>query len=155
MRLLFLCFLIASFQASGQVTIKVHDHAPVTITADQFRQLPQHAAVLQDHGKQVEFRGVPLHDLLVKGGVDFGKGLHGTELSSYVLALAEDGYQAVFALADFDPALTDTGIIVANQREGHSLSAKEGPLRIVCPRDKRPARSVRMLRELDIVQLKH
>ena len=47
----------------------------------------------------------------------------------------------------------DSGIILADKREGQTLAANEGPLRIVVPHDKRPTRSLRLLREIDIVQL--
>jgi len=76
------------------------------------------------------------------------------QLSTVVEALAIDGYEVVFALADFDPTIADSDIIVADKREGQSLDAKEGPLHIVVPQDKRPARSLRMLQEIDVVQLK-
>ncbi|HEX4808213.1 MAG TPA: hypothetical protein VH325_04750 [Bryobacteraceae bacterium] len=48
----------------------------------------------------------------------------------------------------------DSGIIVADKREGQTLAAGEGPLRIVALHDERPTRSLRLLREIDVVQLK-
>ncbi|MGA8029922.1 MAG: hypothetical protein WB992_22490 [Bryobacteraceae bacterium] len=62
--------------------------------------------------------------------------------------LAGDGYEVVYALAEFDPTVTDSGIIVADKREGQPLGANEGPLRIIAPHDKRAARSLKLLKEM-------
>lgn len=134
--------------------MRINDAPPVTIAASDMAQLPRHTAVLNDHGKQINYQGVLLHDVLAKGGVDFGSGLRGNQLSSYVAALASDGYEVVYSLAEFDPTVVDSNIIVADKREGQPLSAGEGPLRIIVPHDNRPTRSIKMLREIDIVQLK-
>lgn len=151
---LFCLVLAACFRASGQVVVHVNDAAPVTISAADLAKMPRHTAVMNDHGKPVKYEGVLLHDVLAQGGVDFGKELHGKQLSSYVVALATDGYEVVYALAEFDPTVMDSGIIVADKREGQALAGNEGTLRIVVPNDKRPTRSLRMLQEIDVVQLK-
>ena len=94
-----------------------------------------------------------MHDVLVRGGVDFGKGLRGKQLSTYVTVIGADGYTVVYALADFDPSITNSAIILADKRDGKPLDPNEGPLRIVVPQDKRPARSVRLVKEIDVVEL--
>lgn len=154
MRSLFICLFLVSLQASAQITLRINDTPAVTVAPADLAKLPRHAAVLNNHGKQVNYEGVLLGDLLARHGVDFNKGLRGKQLSSYVAALASDGYQVVFALAEFDPATVDSGIIIADRRDGQPLAASEGPLRIVVPHDKRPARSLRSLQEIDVVQLK-
>jgi hypothetical protein len=68
----------------------------------------------------------------------------------YVLVKARDGYAAVFALPEFDPGFTDTVILLADQRGGHSLDAVEGPFRIIVPGEKRHARWVRQVTELEV-----
>jgi hypothetical protein len=60
----------------------------------------------------------------------------------------------VFSLAELDQGLTNNGIIVADAVDGQPLAAKQGPLRIVTPKDTRPARSVRMLEKIDVVRLR-
>lgn len=134
--------------------LRINDAAPVTIAAGDFVKLPRHTAVLNDHGKQISYEGALVHDVLAQGGIDFGKGLRGKQLSSYVAASASDGYEVVYALAEFDPTVVDSGIIVADKREGQPLAANEGPLRIIVPHDKRPTRSLKLLQEIDVVQLK-
>ena len=80
--------------------------------------------------------------------------MRGDAMATFVVASATDGYRVVFSLAEFDPALTGSEILVADTIDGTPLPVKQGPLRIVAPRDKRPARSVRMLERLDVVRLK-
>ena len=70
------------------------------------------------------------------------------------VASAKDGYQVVFSLAELDPALTSNDIIIADTVDGQPLFDYQGPLRIVAPRDKRGARSIRMLQRLDVVRLR-
>lgn len=134
--------------------MRVNDTPPQTIAAADLMKLPRVSAVMNDHGKQVTYQGVLLHDVLAKGGVDFGTtGIRGKQLSTYVAALGSDGYEVTYALAELDPTIVDCGIIIADTREGQALDAKEGPLRIVVPHDKRPTRCVRLLKEIDVVQL--
>ena len=59
-------------------------------------------------------------------------------------------HRAVFALAEFDPDFTDRVILLADRRDGHPLSSKEGPFRIVVPGEKRHARWVREVIALDV-----
>lgn len=153
MRPVLLFFALVCTQASAQVVLRINDAPPLTIAPADLAKLPRHTAISNQHGKQITYEGVLMQDLLAKGGFDFGKGLHGKQLSSYVAALASDGYEVVYALADFDPTVVDSGIIVADKHDGQPLGANEGPLRIVVPHDKRPTRSLRMLHEIDVVQL--
>lgn len=154
MRLVSGCLLFACLQVSGQIVLRVNEAPAVTLAAADLAKLPQRTAVLDNHGKQISYEGVLLGDLLAQHGVDLGKGLRGKQLSSYVAVLAKDGYEVVFALAEFDPTIVDSGIIIAERRNGQPLAASEGPFRIVAPHDKRAARSLRSLQEIDVVQLK-
>ena len=154
MRLILLGLFVLCLQAPAQILLRINDAAPVTISTEDLAKLPRHNAALNDHGKQVNYEGVLLRDVLTKGGIDVGQGLHGKQLSTYVAAIAGDGYQVVYTLADVDPTIADAGIIVADKREGQPLAPTEGPLRIVVPNDKRPARCLKLLREIDVVQLR-
>ncbi|HEX4230083.1 MAG TPA: hypothetical protein VHZ07_15520 [Bryobacteraceae bacterium] len=154
MRPILLLFTFACLQGSAQIILRINNAPPVTISAADLAKLPRHTAVLDNHGKQIAYEGVLLHDVLAQGGIDFGKELRGKQLSTYVAALASDGYEVVYALAEFDPTVMDSGIIVADRREGQSLAASEGPLRVIAPHDKRPTRSLKSLQEIDIVQLR-
>src|SRR5579875_3154435 len=142
MRLILTCLVFICGHASGQMMLRINDAPPVNVTAKDLANLPRHAAVLNDHGKEISYEGVLMRDVLALGGIDFNKGLRGKQLSSYVAAFANDGYEVVYALAEFDPTVMDSGIILADKREGQTLAAGEGPLRIVVPHDKRPTRSL-------------
>jgi hypothetical protein len=154
MPLILICLVLACTQVSGQILVRINDAQPRELAAKDLARLPRHTAVLKDHGKQVSYEGVLLHDVLVSAGFDFGKGLRGNQLATYVTAIGSDGYKVVYALADFDPTITNSEIIIADTREGGPLDGHEGPFRVVVPHDERPARSVRLLKEIDVVQLK-
>ena len=61
-------------------------------------------------------------------------------------------YRAVFALAALDRGFLDANVNVADTMDGAALPANQGPLKIIAPREKRPARWVRMLTSLTIVK---
>ncbi|HEY6371510.1 MAG TPA: hypothetical protein VIX37_13100 [Candidatus Sulfotelmatobacter sp.] len=63
-------------------------------------------------------------------------------MAEVVMVEAADGYKVVFALAEVDAGFASREIILADKRDGKSRDAQEGPLRILAPGDKRPARSV-------------
>ena len=96
-------------------------------------------------GKEVEFEGVPVFEILQRAGLKLGQDLRGPALASYLLVQAADGYRAVFALPEIDPACTDRTILLADRRDGKPLPAQEGPLRIVVPGEKRHSRWVRLV----------
>jgi Oxidoreductase molybdopterin binding domain len=97
---------------------------------------------------------VPLSSVLSLAGILLGDALRGPRMSDVLVVGATDGYKVVFALAETDPAFATREIIIADKRDGKPLDAKEGPLRIVVPGDKRPARWVRQVITLKIVDAK-
>jgi hypothetical protein len=104
-------------------------------------------------GTSATFEGVALGVLLAKAGVEFGETLRGKRLASCLLVEAADGYRAVIALPELDPAFTDKQIVLAFLKDGKPLDDKEGPYRIVIPDEKRMARWVRQVRVLKIVDV--
>ena len=80
--------------------------------------------------------------------------MRGRALTTYVLAEALDGYQVVFSIGELDPSFADNQILVADKANGKPLFGDDGAFRIVAPREKRAARSVRMLTKLEVVQLR-
>jgi hypothetical protein len=99
------------------------------------------------------FEGVALKDVLEKGGVVFGEAMRGKRMASCLLVEAADGYQAVIALPEVDPAFTDKQVMLAFLKDGKPLDDKEGPYRIVIPDEKRKARWVRQVTALKIVDV--
>jgi DMSO/TMAO reductase YedYZ molybdopterin-dependent catalytic subunit len=124
---------------------------PVKLTASDLARLPRQSVRGKDRdGKEVEFEGVPLVEVLKTAGVKFGHDLRGPALANYLVVEAADGYRVVFALPELDPASTDRVILLADRREGKPLDEKEGPLRVIVPGEKRPARWVKQVISLKV-----
>jgi DMSO/TMAO reductase YedYZ molybdopterin-dependent catalytic subunit len=113
-------------------------------TAEDLAKLPRQRFHAKDHGgRESEFEGVPLVEILKASGVPFGSDLRGPALASYLVVEAADGYRAVFALPELDPDFTDHIVLLADRRDGKPLAGEEGPLRLVVLGEKRHARWVR------------
>jgi hypothetical protein len=130
------------------------DGRSTSVTAAQISKLPHVTVAVQEHDKPTQFEGVPLSSVLSLAGILLGDALRGPRMSDVLVVEGTDGYKVVFALAETDPAFAAREIIVADKRNGKPLDAKEGPLRIVAPGDKRPARWVRQVITLRIVEAK-
>jgi hypothetical protein len=91
---------------------------------------------------------------LKRAGVAQGSELRGKALTNYVLAEAQDGYQVVFSLAELDPAFIDNEILLADTANGKPLFGAQGRFRLVAPKDKPGARSIRMLSKIEVVQVR-
>lgn len=128
--------------------------APLTLEAQDLAAMPRQKTTVPDQdGTQIEYEGVPLREILKRAGAPLGKDLRGKALASYVVAKAHDGYEVVFTLGEIDSEFGNTPILVADKRDGKSLFGYQGPFRLVCPKDKAGARSVRMLESLQFVRL--
>jgi hypothetical protein len=79
--------------------------------------------------------------------------MKGKRLTNCLLVEAADGYRAVIALPELDPAFTDKQTILALLRNGKPVDEKEGPYRIIMPDEKRMARWVRQVTTLKIVDV--
>lgn len=127
---------------------------PLTLKADELKAMPRTKVETKDEGRTVVYEGVLVGEILKRAGAPLGSELRGNAIASYVIVSASDGYQAVFSLAELDPAFTSNDIIVADTIDGKPLFAYQGPWRIVAPKDSRGARSVRMLQRIEVVRLK-
>jgi DMSO/TMAO reductase YedYZ molybdopterin-dependent catalytic subunit len=127
---------------------------PLTLSISEFKAMPRVSVTVGDNGREITYEGVLVGELLKRAGASLGRDLSGPALATYVVASAKDGYEAVFSLAELDPALTANDIMVADTINGKPLSDTQGPIRIVAPHDKRGARSVRMLQRLEVVRLR-
>jgi len=96
------------------------------------------------------WRGVSLVDVLSRAGVALDKPLRGRDLALFVRVTASDRYQVVFALSDLDPTLAHNQVLLVDQRDGKPLD-KDGPYRLLVPGDKRPARWVRNVAVIEVV----
>lgn len=127
---------------------------PLTLTPDELKAMPRTKVEITEDGRTVAYEGVLVGEVLKRAGAPVGGELRGNAVASYVLASAQDGYQAVFSLAELDPGFTSNDIIVADTIDGKPLFAYQGPFRLVAPKDSRGARSVRMLERIEVVRLR-
>jgi DMSO/TMAO reductase YedYZ molybdopterin-dependent catalytic subunit len=137
-------------------TLKIDGNVatPLELSLADLKSMPrQTLKVFNPHEKKTEvYQGVPLQELFRRAGVPHGEQLRGALMTTYVLATASDGYRVVFSLAELDPGIQDSDVIVADTLNGAALGPGQGPLKLVAPRDKRPARWIRMLKSLTLLQ---
>ena len=142
--LLSTCCALATVTPGGQapaLTIELPMARSVSLSLDDLRSLPRSRATTDQQGSKTVYEGVRLVDLLRRAGVDIGRApLRGADITSVVVITAADGYEAVFALAELDPVNAQDRVLVADMREGRSMTADEGPLRLVSPGDRFPVR---------------
>lgn len=163
MRYLSYRLLAATLLLAGSLAAQTNPHPPaLTITGDIAKPLSLSLAdlsamthktlkVTNPHDHQDEtYEGIPLADLLKLAGAPGGDQLRGAAMATYVVIEADDGYRVVFSLAELDPGIQDSNVLLADKLDGHALDDKLGPLRLVAPLDKRPARWVRMVRAIRI-----
>jgi hypothetical protein len=146
--------LLASLAQAQQLTVQLEAGKQKVLTRAEIEALPHIKVATAIHGTPATFEGVSLQAVLEKAGVGFGESLRGARMASCLLVEAADGYRVVIALPELDPAFTDKQIVLAFLKDGKPLDDKEGPFRIVVPDDKRPARSVRQVTVLKIVDVK-
>ena len=150
------CYFFLFGLALWAQTVQVIDAAghSTTVTAAQIAGAPHVTVEVRDHDTPAQFQGVALSTVLSTAGIQLNDKLRGSRMTDVRLVEATDGYKAVFALAEVDPAFATREIILADKRAGKALDVKEGPLRIVAPGDKRAARWVRQVTTLRIVAVK-
>jgi DMSO/TMAO reductase YedYZ molybdopterin-dependent catalytic subunit len=149
---LFVAALMPAQDAPPSIQVTGAVKQPLMLTADDLAKMPRASVKAAMHGKERLFEGVPLHEVLKRAGVPQGETLKGKALASYVLAEAQDGYRVLFSLGELDPGTADNLILLADTADGKPLSGSDGRFRLVLPKDKRAARSVRMLNKLEVVQ---
>ncbi|HEX8427955.1 molybdopterin-binding protein [Hymenobacter sp.] len=125
-----------------------------TLTAAELAALPHQTQPAKDkEGKTHRYTGVPLTELLKLLQAPEGKALHGTALMQQLLVTGADGYQVLFALPELDPSFASQTVLLADRRDGQSLPAASGPYQIIVPQEKRPARWVRQVTGLRLLEV--
>jgi hypothetical protein len=151
--LLALVFSNAVLQCQ-QLAVQNDSGKPVLMNRADLEALPHVKVTAAEHSSgPVNFEGVTLKSVLEKAGVTFGESMKGKRISSCLVVEAADGYRAVIALPELDPAFSDKQIFLVFLRDGKPLGDKEGPYRIVIPDEKRTARWVRQVTTLKIVEV--
>jgi DMSO/TMAO reductase YedYZ molybdopterin-dependent catalytic subunit len=146
--------LVAPFTSHVQSPILIVDgevENKLELSLDEFRMMAHQRIEIDQQGRRAVYEGVPLVEVLRKAGVAIGRApLQGRSLASVVFVTAADGFQAIFALAELDPASIDQRVLLTDTRDGQPLPANEGPLRLISPADKYPARWLRRVTRLTV-----
>ncbi|MCE7042715.1 molybdopterin-dependent oxidoreductase [Dyadobacter sp. CY312] len=150
----------SAFSSFGQNTATLSIAGEVAtsleLSVQDFANFKQISHKVKDRdGKEHEFSGVALIEILKKAGVTTGSKLRGENLTKYVLITAADSYEVLYSLAEIDPEFTDQLILIAIQKDGQQLTNGEGPFRIITPNDKKPARWIRELRSIKVAFAKN
>jgi len=146
---------LASWSQSGAAYLEITGDIPHprTFQQQEWKQL-KHVTLSATNAhdkKTATFEGVPLLDLLQAAGLPSGENLRGKALATSVIVAASDGYQVAFSIAELDSSIGNHQVIVADREDGKALPPNVGPLRLVAPDDKRPARWVRMVKSIRVV----
>jgi hypothetical protein len=137
-----------------QLTVQTDSGKQVVLSRADLEALPHVRVVASEHSSgPVNFEGVTLKSVLERAGISWGESMKGKGLTACLLVEAADGYRAVIALPEIDPAFTDKQTLLAFLRDGKPLAEKEGPYRIVIADEKRKARWVRQVTTLRIVDV--
>lgn len=148
---------IVCAQESPAIALQVIGDVPIHLDLSMADVAAYHRRTIRvtdDKGTQAEYEGAAVAEILEKAGAPLGKELKGPNLAVCLVARAPDGYHVLFSLAEFDPAFSDRFILLADHSDGKPLDNREGPLRIIVPGDKRHARWIRGVTELEIMRVR-
>ena len=163
LRYLILAFLFACSSSIAQsiipdtiLAVSGEVPKPIKFTFSDLMSLPRRTVHFTDQDKhEYDFEGVDLYRILELSGIRFADTLHGKDFTCAVLVVhAADNYQVAFTLTELDPTNADESIILAYRQNGKPLSAKDGPLHVVCPNEKRHIRWVRQVNSIVVERLK-
>jgi hypothetical protein len=140
---------------SNQLTIRALDGKSMAFTPEDIAAMPHKSvSVFNSHTKANEtYSGVPLADLLGKVGVPLGESVRGKLFLIGVIAEGTDHYSVLYALAEIDPSIHAGDVIVADLVNGQKLG-KDGVFKMVSTEEKRPARWVRNLSSITVIEVK-
>ena len=123
----------------------------VPLDAATLAASPREPVDADAYGKPLHCSGVPLAALLRNAGAMPAEPLRGAQLARIVRVTARDGYRVVFSLAELDATLGNARVFVVDACDGKTLDEHDGPLRLLVTDDTRPARSVRQVQAIDVV----
>ncbi|HEY1577859.1 MAG TPA: hypothetical protein VGF82_12390 [Terracidiphilus sp.] len=140
---------------STQLKIRGLEGKSITLSPEEFAALPHKSvSVFNAHSKINEkYSGVSLPDLLAKVGVPLGEHVRGKLFLTGIVAEGTDNYDVLYTLAEVDPSIHTGDVIVADSVNDHKLD-KDGAFKMVSTEEKRPARWVRNLTSITVVEVK-
>jgi len=140
---------------SLQLKIQGLDGRSITLSPDEFAALPHKTvSVFNSHSKANEkYSGVSITDLLAKVGTPLGEKVRGKVFLTGVVEEGTDNYAVLYPLAEVDPSIHSGEVIVADSVDDHKLE-KDGAFKMVSTEEKRPARWVRNLTSITVIEVK-
>lgn len=103
-----------------------------------------------EHAKADQtFSGVPLIELLKPLGVP--QKPRGKDFQLYLIAEGSDGYKVVYSIGEVTPDVHHGTVLVADAMDGKPLAAN-GPVQLVASDENRPARWVRNLVAIRVLE---
>jgi len=140
---------------STQLAVHGLDGKSISLTPEDIAALPHKTiSVFNSHTKADEkYSGVVLADLLAKVSVPQGESVRGKLFMMAVVAKGTDNYSVIYALAEVDPSIHTGDAIVADSMDGQKLG-KDGAFKLVSTEERRPARWVRNLAEISVIEVK-
>jgi hypothetical protein len=154
--------------AQGQDSDKVHVAGPgIVVSVWGVTQTETELASdvkpvkYKSHGADHTFDCVPLASFLKAAGAqtDFvmqpgaDPKVKNPQLRRAVIVTGRDGYAVVFSLAELLPAIGNRTVWLALDEDGKPLADSDGPMRLIVPDDKMPARAVHEIASIEIVDL--
>ncbi len=139
----------------SEIQVSSGGAAPLVLTAADIKNLPRTKVPVENSGtkKTQVYEGVLVEELLKKVGAPLGSHLSGPAMASYVLVEAADNYRVIYSLAELDSGFQDSSVPLADTLDGAPLAPDQGPFKLVAPHEKRPARWVKMVKSISVVQL--
>jgi len=121
---------------------------PLSLTADNLRadyaaQTVDVSYLSGEDTVTASFTGALLWDVINAAQPNLNADLNNDKLSMYVVATGADGYQAVIAWGEIDPAYGNQPVLIAYDQDGAPLADDLGGLRLVVPADGHGGRYVR------------
>ncbi len=118
---------VCTVARSGHVVIYGDVPTEQAVPFAELETMPRTTVEASFHdGAAAAFEGVTLRELISRAGVPAD--LRSVDLMRYVVVEAADGYRALFAVAELDPAFREGPIILADAENGHPITAEYGPL---------------------------
>lgn len=154
LRLTFVLLLFVAAMSAQSLKVTTSDGNTTTFSAEDLASFAHVVVDVQDHGTPAQFQGIPLVALLQKAGLKFDAKSHVPAISDVIIVEASDGYKASFAIAEIDPSISSSQVVLADKSDGKPLDAKQGPLRIIATGDKRAARWVRQVTVVRVASMK-
>jgi hypothetical protein len=140
---------------STELALRGLDGKTIILSPTDLAAMPHKTVTVMNHHTNANesYSGVALSDLLAKVGAPQGSDVKGKLFMIGVVATGTDKYSVLFAIAETDPTIHTGDILVADQMNGQKLDT-DGVFKLVSTEEKRPARWVRNLSSISVVEVK-